>query len=101
VFTQVLVADEGSIEGMWRDPLGDLAERLYPYNKVVQVHAQVHEARGGEATAGGGIDLPHGGLRAGEPCLAAQVAEHGRGRRRVEVSTCGTFWEQANGARIG
>ncbi|MBN1209547.1 MAG: J domain-containing protein [Myxococcaceae bacterium] len=31
--TQVLVADEGSIEGMWRDPLGDLAERLYPRSK--------------------------------------------------------------------
>ena len=31
--TQVLVADEGSIEGMWRDPLGDLGARLYPHNK--------------------------------------------------------------------
>ncbi len=31
--TQVLVADEGSIEGMWRDPLGDLGERLYPRSK--------------------------------------------------------------------
>ena len=28
--TQVIVADEGSVEGMWRDPLGDLSERLYP-----------------------------------------------------------------------
>jgi DnaJ-domain-containing protein 1 len=33
VLTQVLVADEGSIEGMWRDPLGDLAGRLYPHSK--------------------------------------------------------------------
>ena len=31
--TQVIVADEGSIEGMWRDPLGDLAARLYPRSK--------------------------------------------------------------------
>lgn len=31
--TQVLVADEGSVEGMWRDPLGDLAQRLYPRSK--------------------------------------------------------------------
>ncbi|WP_224363622.1 J domain-containing protein [Hyalangium versicolor] len=31
--TQVLVADEGSVEGMWRDPLGDLGARLYPNNK--------------------------------------------------------------------
>jgi hypothetical protein len=33
VLTQVIVADEGSIEGMWRDPLGDLAERLYPRDR--------------------------------------------------------------------
>lgn len=31
--TQVLVADEGTIEGMWRDPLGDLGDRLYPHSK--------------------------------------------------------------------
>lgn len=31
--TVVVVADEGSIEGMWRDPLGDLSERLYPRSK--------------------------------------------------------------------
>jgi DnaJ-domain-containing protein 1 len=31
--TQVLVADEGSVDGMWRDPLGDLGARLYPHNK--------------------------------------------------------------------
>jgi hypothetical protein len=30
VLTQVLVADEGTVEGMWRDPLGDLGDRLYP-----------------------------------------------------------------------
>jgi DnaJ-domain-containing protein 1 len=30
VLTQVLVADEGTVEGMWRDPLGDLAARLLP-----------------------------------------------------------------------
>jgi hypothetical protein len=30
VLTQVLVADEGSVEGMWRDPLGDLGDRLFP-----------------------------------------------------------------------
>jgi DnaJ-domain-containing protein 1 len=33
VLTQVIVADEGTAEGMWRDPLGDLAERLYPRNR--------------------------------------------------------------------
>lgn len=26
---QVVVADEGSVEGMWRDPLGDLADALF------------------------------------------------------------------------
>jgi DnaJ-domain-containing protein 1 len=31
--TQVLVADEGTTEGMWRDPLGDLGEKLYPRSK--------------------------------------------------------------------
>jgi DnaJ-domain-containing protein 1 len=31
--TQVIVADEGSVEGMWRDPLGDLGTRLHPHNK--------------------------------------------------------------------
>ncbi len=31
--TQVLVADEGTVEGMWRDPLGDLGEKLYPRSK--------------------------------------------------------------------
>ncbi|RKH50019.1 J domain-containing protein [Corallococcus llansteffanensis] len=30
VLSQVLVADEGTTEGMWRDPLGDLGDRLYP-----------------------------------------------------------------------
>ncbi|MCP3136191.1 J domain-containing protein [Pyxidicoccus xibeiensis] len=33
VLTQVLVADEGTTEGMWRDPLGDLADRLYPASR--------------------------------------------------------------------
>jgi len=31
--TQVLVADEGTVEGMWRDPLGDLGAKLYPNSK--------------------------------------------------------------------
>lgn len=31
--TQVIVADEGTVEGMWRDPLGDLGEKLYPRSK--------------------------------------------------------------------
>ncbi|AKQ69449.1 DnaJ domain protein [Myxococcus hansupus] len=30
VVSQVLVADEGGADGMWRDPLGDLADRLHP-----------------------------------------------------------------------
>jgi hypothetical protein len=29
VLRQVVVADEGTVEGMWRDPLGDLADALY------------------------------------------------------------------------
>jgi DnaJ-domain-containing protein 1 len=33
VLTQVLVADEGTVEGMWRDPLGDLGERLFPASR--------------------------------------------------------------------
>ena len=33
VLTQVLVADEGTVEGMWRDPLGDLGDRLYPASR--------------------------------------------------------------------
>ncbi|RYZ36802.1 MAG: J domain-containing protein, partial [Myxococcaceae bacterium] len=33
VLAQVLVADEGTTEGMWRDPLGDLGDRLYPEDK--------------------------------------------------------------------
>lgn len=31
---QVVVVDEGSVEGMWRDPLGELADRLYPDDRV-------------------------------------------------------------------
>jgi hypothetical protein len=30
VLDQLVVADEGAIEGMWRDPLGDLADALFP-----------------------------------------------------------------------
>lgn len=33
VLTQVLVADEGTVEGMWRDPLGDLGDRLFPASR--------------------------------------------------------------------
>ncbi|WP_404366129.1 DnaJ domain-containing protein [Corallococcus coralloides] len=33
VLAQVIVADEGTTEGMWRDPLGDLGDRLYPEDK--------------------------------------------------------------------
>nr|WP_255665513.1 J domain-containing protein [Myxococcus sp. AS-1-15] len=33
VLTQVLVADEGTPDGMWRDPLGDLGDRLHPDSK--------------------------------------------------------------------
>lgn len=33
LLTQVLVADEGTVEGMWRDPLGDLGDRLYPASR--------------------------------------------------------------------
>jgi hypothetical protein len=30
---QVIVADEGTVEGMWRDPVGDLADALYPEDR--------------------------------------------------------------------
>lgn len=30
---QLVVVDEGSVEGMWRDPLGELADRLYPSDR--------------------------------------------------------------------
>jgi hypothetical protein len=30
----VLVADEGSAEGMWRDPVGDLADTLFPDDRA-------------------------------------------------------------------
>lgn len=33
LLSQVLVADEGTTDGMWRDPLGDLGDRLYPRSK--------------------------------------------------------------------
>ncbi|MFY1827947.1 J domain-containing protein [Myxococcus fulvus] len=33
VLTQVLVADEGTPDGMWRDPLGDLGDKLHPDSK--------------------------------------------------------------------
>ncbi len=29
----VIVADEGTTEGMWRDPVGDLADRMYPNDR--------------------------------------------------------------------
>jgi hypothetical protein len=33
VLAQVIVADEGTTEGMWRDPMGDLGDRLHPEDK--------------------------------------------------------------------
>lgn len=33
LFDQVLVADDGSIEGMWRDPIGDLADAIFPEDR--------------------------------------------------------------------
>ncbi len=30
---QVVVADDGTVEGMWRDPVGDLADALFPNDK--------------------------------------------------------------------
>lgn len=57
---QVVVVDEGSVEGMWRDPLGDLADRLYP-NDRQRAYA-----------ASSGYVL----LRNGEP--SAVVRKHGK-----------------------
>lgn len=31
---QLVVADEGTLEGMWRDPVGDLADRLFPDDRA-------------------------------------------------------------------
>jgi hypothetical protein len=31
---QLIVADEGTVEGMWRDPVGDLADALYPEDRA-------------------------------------------------------------------
>ncbi len=31
---QVLMADEGKVEGMWRDPVGDLADSYYPHDRA-------------------------------------------------------------------
>ncbi|MFL5320292.1 MAG: DnaJ family molecular chaperone [Myxococcaceae bacterium] len=31
---QIVVADEGTAEGMWRDPLGDLADALFPDDRA-------------------------------------------------------------------
>ena len=31
---QLVLADEGTAEGMWRDPMGDLAERLFPDDRT-------------------------------------------------------------------
>ncbi|MFZ5469555.1 MAG: J domain-containing protein [Myxococcota bacterium] len=30
---QLLLADEGDVEGMWRDPMGDLADALFPHDR--------------------------------------------------------------------
>ena len=49
VVDQVLVVDEGSIEGMWRDPVVDLADALYPSNNKAAYAA----ARGYFFTKGG------------------------------------------------
>lgn len=37
----VVVADDGKLEGMWRDPMGDLADRLFP-NDGPQAFAAAH-----------------------------------------------------------
>ena len=55
--------------------------------QVVQVHAHVHEARGGEARGWPSeSNCPTAACAHVEPRLVAQVVEHRRGRRRVEVS---------------
>jgi len=33
VVSQLVVADEGTVEGMWRDPVGDLADALFPHER--------------------------------------------------------------------
>jgi hypothetical protein len=53
VFDQVLVVDEGGAEGMWRDPVTDLADALYP-----------SDARMAYAAAGGYFFVDSGIARA-------------------------------------
>ena len=50
VFDQVLVVDEGSMEGMWRDPVTDLADALYPSDSRA-----AYAAAGGYFFVEGGI----------------------------------------------
>jgi hypothetical protein len=59
---QLIVADEGTVEGMWRDPVGDLADALYP------------EDRSGAYAAASGYVL----FKEGE--VAAVVKKHGASR---------------------
>jgi DnaJ-domain-containing protein 1 len=43
ILDQVLVVDEGSVEGMWRDPVVDLADALYPDdNKAAYAAARAY-----------------------------------------------------------
>jgi hypothetical protein len=50
VFDQVLVLDEGGAEGMWRDPVTDLADALYPSDTRA-----AYAAAGGYFFVDGGI----------------------------------------------
>ncbi|MBI3184377.1 MAG: J domain-containing protein [Myxococcales bacterium] len=56
VVDQLLVADEGKVEGMWRDPMGDLADALFPKDR-----------RRAYAAAGGYLFLERGVVRAVVP----------------------------------
>ena len=49
-FDQVLVIDEGSTEGMWRDPVTDLADALYPSDS-----RSAYDAAGGYFFVEGGV----------------------------------------------
>lgn len=50
VFDQVLVVDEGGAEGMWRDPVTDLADALYPSDSQA-----AYAAAGGYFFVAGGV----------------------------------------------
>lgn len=74
---QVVVADEGTVDGMWRDPLGDLADALYPDDR-----ARAYAASSGYALVQGmrvlGVVKQHGAPEKDRWFLQELLAKHFR-----------------------